>query len=265
MRTLSILVLLAAVMVIWAGACYALLEAGSPIPYSPRGGFSAGVGYQYSKSGWEYDGGEGLEGESLDGEDLPGDITQNYFYGQARYGFMPGWEAYLNLGAVNATVEQVIGPPDADEAVDFDGDYKIFYGAGLRGLIYGTQQYQIGPFFQYNMYSDYKKDLTVSMGGQDFTVPVEYVDAYDMSVGLGINYPVGAAGMLYGGAFAYWSKGTAKFEMQQTMEYDVKEQGIVGGFLGLRLPLASGLQLNFEGMYRSNATASVSINKAFGM
>jgi hypothetical protein len=266
MRTLSIVALLAAVTVFWTGACYALLEIGSPIPYSPQGGFSAGIGYQYHTSGWEYDGGEDLQGESLDGEDLPGDITQNYLYAQARYGFLPGWEVYVNVGAVDSKVAEVMSPPQVDEAVDFEGDYKIFYGAGLRGLIYGTEKYQVGPFFQYNMYSDYEDELAVSTGGQDLTVPVSFVDAYDMNFGLGVNYLVGPVGMLYGGAFAYWVKGTGKFEMPQlVLEYDFKEQGSVGGFLGFRLPLGSGLQLNFEGLYKSNVTASISINKAFGM
>jgi hypothetical protein len=265
MRGLSIIVLLTAVTVVWTGASYALLEIGSPIPYAQRGGFSAGIGYQYYKSGWEYDGGEDPEGHSLDGEDLPGDITQNYLYVQARYGFMPAWEAYVNLGATDSRVREVMSPPQVDEAVDFEGDYKVFYGVGLRGLIYGTEKFQVGPFFQYNKYSNYHDDIEVSMQDQDVTIPVGFSDVYDMNFGLAVNYPVGVIGMLYGGAFAYWVKGTGKFETPQVvLEYDFKEQGSVGGFLGFRLPLGSGLQLNCEGLYKSDMVASISLNKAFG-
>jgi hypothetical protein len=261
MKTLCLFVTAVAIAVLWTGACYALSELGSPLPQAPRGGFAGGVGYANYTSTWEFDGGEN------DGDEVPGDIKQNYIFVQGSYGFLPGWEAYGRVGMANATIGEV--PGIFDEKVKFEGDYKVYFGAGMRGLIYGTETFQVGPFFQYNKYSTYEKDLEGSINTSPVTVPVDFADAYDVNFGLAGDYPIGAAGLLYGGVLAYWAKGTGTFSLPEayggTMSQDFNEKGVVGGLLGLRLPLGSGLNLNFEGDYKSGMTFSVSINKAFGM
>ncbi len=263
MRTLLLFTLLVAVVVCWTGIGFALQEIGSPIPKAPQGGFAAGIGYTYFNSQWEYDGGD------YDGEALPGDISQNFIYAQGSYGFLPGWEGYATLGVASATIDEALSTEDgADEAVAFETDRKFYFGVGLRGVIYGTETFQVGPFLQYNKLSTYEEDLEASFTGNPVDVPVTFADAYDLNVGLGLNYPVGAAGMLYGGVFAYWAKGSGEFELPDpigTISQDFQEQGSVGGFLGLRLPIGSGLNLNFEGGYKSDISAGISINKAFGM
>jgi hypothetical protein len=228
---------------------FAAQELGPPMPYAGKGHVAAGLGYYYYKAQFECD----------DGEDLPGNVIQNIVFVQASYGVFDGWEIYGRAGMGDVLAEEV--EPDLAPGVDFEGDFKFFGGVGVRGMFKTHLPVAIGPIFQYNFYSGYEDEVIEG-------VTVEYKDAYDVSIGVAFAAPSPMGiGLIYGGGFAYWAKATGAFDvpdMQLVMSEDYQEQGSVGGFLGYRLPLGSGLNLNFEGQYKSDFTVSVSLNKALG-
>jgi hypothetical protein len=249
MKTTAIMTFVTIAFVL-SSVCFAAQEFGPPAPYAQKGGFAAGVGYYYYKGTFEDD----------DGTELPGYLLQNIVFVQGSYGFADGWEGYVRVGMADATAEEV--EPDLVPGVDFEGDFRPYFGVGLRGMFLSHLPVPIGPVFQYNYYSTYEEEIVPG-------VTVEFTDAYDLSVGLGaiIPDPLGL-GTLYGGVFGYWAKASGVFDvpaMEFNESYDYQEKGSVGGFFGLGLPLGSGLKLNFEGQYKSEFTASVSLNKAFGV
>jgi hypothetical protein len=246
MRTATVLTIVIAVFALGSMAL-ASAEFGPPTPVAQQGQFAVGVGYNYSASEWENEDADTVDEYCA---------KQNQMFVQGTYGVVNGLEVYGRLGMADATIEAPL-ERDIGDPTDFEGDYELYYGVGVRGHFKSHLPVIVGAVFQYNRLSTYE--------ATDFIMPgldVSYEDGYDVSVGLSLEHVL-SIGSIYGGGVAHWAKGSATAIIPDagTITANYQEKGNVGGFLGLRLPLGSGLIANFEGQYKSDFSVSVSLGK----
>ena len=221
---------------------------GPPMPYAHEGKFAVAGGFARSMSEWV------VEGQ----DDKVGDVTKNMLFVQGNYGLWKGVECYARVGVADLTVEY-----DQDLlTADFEGDYAAFASIGIKSLFKTHLPLMMGPFIQYTYYSDYEDD---DVGGAE----VEYDEVYDLSMGVSLQHQVSLA-TLYGGGVIYWSKATehwtylvAALDDDCTEVCDLAEDGTVGGFVGVDIPVSASMRFNLEGQYRSDITFSVALNMAF--
>jgi hypothetical protein len=220
---------------------------GPPMPYAQKGKLAVAGGFARSMSEWV------VEGH----DDKVGDATSNLLYLQGSYGLWKGTECYARVGIANLSIEY---DPDVWTA-DFEGDYAAFMSIGLKSLFKTHLPVMMGPFVQYTFYSDYEDDDVAG-------AKVEYDEVYDLSMGVSLQRQVSMV-TVYGGAFAYWSKATERWThvpppsaSGHTDVCDFAEDGSVGGFGGLNVPVTGCIKFNVEGQYKSDISFSVSLNMA---
>lgn len=246
-------------------------------PFTPAAqeeNVAVGLGYFYFSDKWE--------AEDSGWEDIK--LKQHRVYLQAAYGFMEDWEVYLRIGGADMKADDVFTLGESE----FDGDMKPFGTVGLRGAMEITPAISIGPFVQISRYSDYDdkrsssftllSDLSdpalgVILPAGTYTVSeqLDIKDAWDVSAGVGIQGNIGKA-TLYAGPFLYWSRaeveetliltGPLSGTLRASTDYESKSN--IGGFAGVRIPLARGLLLDAEAQLRSEFSAGLSLTYAFG-
>jgi len=245
----SVLVLFATSSLVYAG------QFGPPEPAAKEGKVSIGTGYFYYSAKWEDEEGDEVK------------LRSNEAYLQLSYSFIKGWEVYGRVGGTDIKFSDVIEaqPLFFLPARDFKDGLKLFGTLGLRGLLYDSPKFGIGPFFQYSRYGSHK---------DDFIFVPEYIEAkfkdrYDISGGLSLQAKFGSAS-IYGGPVFYRARAEVEVNSTNiltgatgTRSFKIKEKGDIGGFAGLRLPLTKNLNFEVEGQLKSKFSVGGALTYSF--
>lgn len=258
MVIVAVLILFVTSSVVYAG------QFGPPEPTAKEGKVALGVGYFYSSAKLKPKNTEDWE---------EGKINQNQAYLQLSYGIIKNWEAYLRVGGADLKVKNAITDSDITNSgpKDFKDGLKPFGTLGIKGLLYESQSFGIGPFVQATLYSSYKDEWTYSeLGWSDSgTLKAKYKNPRDINLGVSAQAKIGGV-ILYGGPVAYWYKAKAEVDVQNlttgTSGSDsttYKEKNNVGGFAGVRLPLGKGLSIEVEGQMKSRFSFGGALTYSF--
>jgi hypothetical protein len=244
-------------------AVFAGQDLGHPSPTGEVWEPTIGLGYHNYTSEWKPD----------DPEFSQGEIKRNFFWLQVGAPFHENWEAYVRIGAADLRAPGVF---PFDPPKDFEGKYTVALTFGLKGLVYSTPSWGIGPFVQASFYPDHEiteSGMIPENGGAggDALVTIRYKDMYDASFGLGGQLNATSA-IIYGGVFGYTSKVTGWGEVDliddpgkpERFKTDGKEKNTVGGFVGASVAIGLNTDLNLEGQYKSKASFTVSFTTRLG-
>lgn len=230
-------------------------EFGASAPYTKEGQFSMALGYSYTDSKVK------IDDTSVAG-DSDQTFTQNQFYLEGGYGIAKDWEMFLRLGAADLKAKGAFvdsSLPGGTE--DFSSGYKFFGTLGFRGEFYKTPSFGIGAFLQGSYFSN--SDDTDAAGSK-----FELKSMYEIDFGLDIHGKVGPV-LLYAGPFLYVFRGDVE-DTDTTLSpptvigsTSFKENTLVGGYAGARVPFGGSFYANFEGRYQSGGAFAVSLGTTF--
>lgn len=241
-----VLLLVASVDLLYAG------QYGPVEPTAAVGKVSLGAGYFYSEQGFK-SGNFNFGGASLYFDSFK--LQSNQVYGQLSYGLTKECEAYIRVGAADATIRG-----------ESWGDTSKIYGTfGFRGVFYKQDWLSIGGFLQFNYYSTYKDSLQLSgvVSGSTVIVreEVKLKNPRDLSIGLAMQAKNNCF-TVYGGPFAYWTKNQAEAQLSSSVAgvgsagasdtVNLKDKTNVGGFFGVKVPLTKQLSFSAEGQFRDS-------------
>lgn len=242
---------------------------GSPEPTANAGKASLGVGYLYYSSDWKPDdtsffGIEGVWRET--------DVKSDQVYIQASFSFVKNWEVYLRFGGADVKVENAFWG-----LKDFKADFKPFGTAGIKGLVYNKGYFGLGPFVQANyIFQNFKDEISgyVDLGGGTVVFVSDkrkYKHPWDINVGFAF-YIKNEGISLYGGPFIYWGKAKIEDEISvsgsgisisDSDSTTYKEKGNLGGYLGVKVPLGEGFNLEVEGQAKKNLSVGAALTYSF--
>jgi len=225
-------------------------EFGYPEPTAKEGSFAVTGGYFYHTAELDPDDSVNFEKNK---------IRQNEGYLQVSYGFVKNWEAYLRVGGADLK---------ADNA--FDGEslrkgLQPFGTAGIKGIIYSNAGFAIGPFVQGTLgstYEDTETSLTASTA-------VKYKNPWEVDAGVGLQLKMNDC-ILYGGPVLYWAQADVEKETtflgtqtSVSVSTTYEEDGLIGGFAGLKIPLGKGLSIQVEAQQKSKFSIGGAVAYAF--
>jgi hypothetical protein len=240
-------------IVILFSTIFSVAQAGQFGPQEPtakEGGFSVSAGYTYYNGKWK-----------TGGDDYK--VTQNLAFIQGSYTFNKLWEAYARVGGANMKAEDIFATGES-----LRDKTQPFGSIGLKGLLYDTPSFGIGPFFQASyLFGSYKDDRTVVAAGGTGTLDAKWKNQWDISFGLGMQTKINGF-ILYGGPFLYWAQSTLDYTStvpgsRSSLSYTFKEKNNVGGFLGLRMPITKKISIDVEGELKNNVAGGIKVNYAF--
>ena len=264
------LVLVIAIAAIFAtGSMVYAGQFGPPEPAAKEGKVSLGVGYFY------YSAKSKPKDKYMD-EDLSwpeNKSTSNQAYLQLGYGFTKNWETYLRVGGADLKIKDAITESDFTNSgpKDFKDGLKPFGTLGIKGLLYESRSFGIGPFLQASLSSSYKDEWTLNeLGWSDQGyVKVKFKKPWEVNLGVGLQGKIGET-IIYGGPVAYWTRSkvelsAANLDTGNTYSASTtyKEKNNIGGFAGVRVPLGKGLSLEVEGQMKSKFSMGGALTYSF--
>ena len=234
------LVLISAVLVVLFSTRVYAGEFGPVGPAGKDGQFTLGAGYFLSQTK--------IRPGSNDFFD-EAEIRRNEVYLQAGYSFTKNWEAYVRLGGADFRADNAF---EFDSGLkDFSDGMKPFAAVGIRGLAYSNAAFGIGPFLQTSFYSDFKKTENGRLLGLPVSEELKFKGLWELDLGAVVQVKLKDV-VCYAGPVVYWTrtkveaKGTVLGAVFADEASTFKEKENVGGFGGLRVPLAKGLNLGIE-------------------
>jgi hypothetical protein len=236
MRRTWVLILSLIICISISGIAYAG-DFGPPEPTAKAGALSVGVGYFYHTSKWEPDKGNF--------NDIK--VFQNHVYLQLSYCIVKNLEFYLRGGGADFKANNTgIG--------EFRKAMKPFGTAGIKAVVYDYNGFAIGPFVQGSLFSDFEQERSIT---------IKFLHPWEVNAGIGLQLKRNDF-ILYGGPVAYWSRAKVKSKVSGTTNSTTfGETGDVGGFLGLKIPLYTGLSIEMETQLKSRISVGGALTYAF--
>jgi uncharacterized repeat protein (TIGR03803 family) len=228
--------------------CAPPVYAGSYGPTEPVGKLSLGVGYDYDQQNFKT-GTFTVNGTRVALDDFT--LRSNQAYLQGTYSFIKNWEVYMRLGATNARSVNA----------DFTDNTARFFGAaGIRGVFFTKDDFSLGGFARYTYFSDWKGSIVLGAGpAATNTYYIDIKNPWNVDVGISGEYKIKSF-TLYGGPVLYWSRATLDANLagvaggnvilQGSGSSSLTEKSNIGGFFGVRVPLANKLFLTVETQYK---------------
>jgi len=241
---LSIILCMAVSSIAYAG------EFGYPEPTAKEESLAITAGYFYHTAEWNPNDLVNFEKNK---------IRQNEAYLQVSYGFVKNWEVYLRAGGADLK---------ADNAFDGEslGKGLLPFGtAGIKGIVYSNAGFAIGPFVQGTLASTYK-DTETSL---TTSTAVKYKRPWEVDAGVGLQLKINDY-ILYGGPVVYWAQ--LKVDKETTFLFlgtttsvstTYEEEGLIGGFAGVKIPLGKGLSIQVEAQQKSKFSIGGAVAYAF--
>lgn len=212
-------------LLVFVGKAFALAPLGSLVPELGQDQWSLGFDYSYSDMDIEISGG---------GTSATIDVDTNMFFANLGYGLTNEWEAFVRLGVADV------------ETGAFDGDYEFAYGFGTKVNLGNYSGMDWGALFQIGWFE-----------GEDTVAGVDLdFDAYEIQIAVGPTYNAGNYKIYYG-PFLHFINGDGDAEIAGlgTGSYDLEEESILGGFVGISTDLTSNSNLSVEYQFTNDAQA----------
>ncbi len=215
--------LICAIVVLSACPAWSLTFMGPPTSNLGQGQVQGGVDYSNS----EYDVEFSVAGTTATLDDVEHDST----FGRLSYG------VYDNL--------QVFGRLGLSEVADMGDEFA--WGAGFKSKLTETGDVDWGMLFQIIVASG---DDTATI--KDFSVRGDF-DIYEMQIAVGPTLG-GDNFCLYGGPFAHVVSGDVDINIAgQKSSFDIKEESVLGGYVGVLLKISEIVNVAIEQQWTDNA------------
>jgi hypothetical protein len=212
-------------------------------PNAKPGTFSVGVGYFYHTSKWEPDKSEHFTDTK---------VLQNQVYLQLSYCVVKNLEFYLRGGGADFKANDF--KANNTDISDFRKGMKPFGTAGIKAIVYDYEGFAIGPFVQGSLFSNFEQEKTIT---------VKFKQPWEVNAGVGLQLKRNDF-IIYGGPVAYWNRAKIESEVSgTTYSTNCGETGDVGGFLGVKIPLYTGLSFELETQLKSRVSVGGNFTYAF--
>ena len=244
---------------------FALDFMGPPTAEIEKGMFRAGIDYTFTDMDLELIEGKGttfFEGELLEpyalGSQTISGFEVNTLYATIGYGVFENCEAFLRIGAANAT----FGDSLWDEGEDYDSDIDFAIGAGIKMNFYKEFDWKIGGVIQIN-----RLELDGKLDSSSWAIPQPQmidISTSEIQIAIGATYMYSRRLSIYGGPFAHFISGDFDFEFIRADEesfliselsWEINEGPIYGGYLGAQYELTKNIFANME--FQNSSDASV--------
>ena len=244
---------------------FALDLMGPPTAEIEKGMSRVGIDYAFSDMDLELIEGKGttfrdgtlLGSGSVASQTISG-FKVNTLYAVIGYGVFDNCEAFLRMGAANAT----FGDSLWEEGEDFDGDIDFAIGAGIKANFYKEFNWKIGGVIQIN-----RAELDGKLDSSSWTVPQpQLVDitTTEIQIAIGATYLYSRRLSIYGGPFAHFISGDFDFDFNRSTDtvsdvgkfsWQINEGPTYGGYLGAQYELTQNISGNIE--YQNSSDANV--------
>jgi len=268
-KVLSFTVVLAFLLLLNSSA-YCLDVMGPPVAELEFGQVRAGLDFTSSKMDLEMTNGlyddyiDGIWIESGEALDVKlKDFKINRTYVNVGYGLGEGLEAFLRIGGANAKFDDSIWLNDEE----FTSGAEFSAGGGIKFTFYREGDLKLGGLFQANMSSFDGELSSINWPSSDF---VE-VSTAEMQFALGASGTVNENISIYGGPYLHFVSGDLEDNISElyvnpsdstdygllTSEFtwDIEEESILGGYLGVQMNFAENCSFNIEYQHTANAGA----------
>jgi hypothetical protein len=181
----------------------------------------------------------------------------NTLYATVGYGVFENGEAFIRMGAANAT----FGDSLWDEGEDFDSKYNFAIGAGLKATLYESFAWKIGGVFQIN-----RTELDGEIDSSSWAIPQPHfaeISMTEMQIALGATYLYSGRLSIYGGPFAHYISGDFDYKFTKIttnldtaeVSWEINEGPTYGGYIGAQIKIAKNSSANIEYQHTANASA----------
>jgi hypothetical protein len=168
---------------------------------------------------------------------------QTQAYTQLGVSLTDNFEIYLQGGAADLQLEA------------FDEGYVPFGSLGFKLLFSDSKPVNIGFFAQGSYFADYEGPGFA--GGPELT----FTKNWEANGGLVLQTVLEGA-ILYGGPIFYARQGDVEITTTNTTS-SYEEQGNFGGFVGIRWPIKSGINIDIEAQYKTNFSGGGALHFLF--
>ncbi|MFW6115134.1 MAG: hypothetical protein ACOC6E_02425 [Thermodesulfobacteriota bacterium] len=154
---------------------------------------------------------------------------------------------------------------DVFSAGDFDDDFRPFGTIGVKGLIDLEPYFEIGLFAQGSVYSTFKDQDTVLVGGVPVTQQIKIKDFTEIYAGLLLQRKINNI-CIYGGPFLYWTEADVEvsiLEMPLSGSDTFEEPNNFGGAVGIKIPVSQTINIELEAQYRQAFSGGGSFTYSF--
>ncbi|MBN2592226.1 MAG: hypothetical protein JXA81_01875 [Sedimentisphaerales bacterium] len=236
---------------------------GPPTAEIEKGMFRAGIDYTFSDmdleliegKGTTFRNGELLGSGSAASQTISG-FEVNTLYAIIGYGVFENCEAFVRMGAANAT----FGDSLWDEGEDFDSDIDFAIGAGIKANFYKGFDWKIGGVIQIN-----RAELDGKLNSSSWVIPQPQlvdISTTEIQIAIGATYMHSRRLSIYGGPFAHFISGDFDFQFNRVTDeffdvgkfsWQINEGPTYGGYLGAQYELTQNISGNIEYQNSSNA------------
>jgi hypothetical protein len=244
---------------------FALDLMGPPTAEIEKDMFRAGIDYTFSDmdleliegKGTTYRNGELLGSGSAASQTISG-FEINTLYATIGYGVFENCEAFLRMGAANAT----FGDSLWDEGEDYDSDIDYAIGLGIKANFYKEFNWRIGGVIQIN-----RAELDGKLDSSSWVIPqpqIVDITTTEIQIAIGATYLYSRRLSIYGGPFAHFISGDFDFQFNRVTDeffdvgefsWEINEGPIYGGYLGAQYELSKNIYANIE--FQNSSDASV--------
>ena len=244
---------------------FALDLMGPPTAEIEKGMFRAGIDYTFSDmdleliegKGITYRNGELLGSGSAASQTISG-FEINTLYATIGYGVFENCEAFLRMGAANAT----FGDSLWDEGENYDSDIDFAIGLGIKANFYKEFNWRIGGVIQIN-----RAELDGKLDSSSWVIPqpqIVDITTTEIQIAIGATYLYSRRLSIYGGPFAHFISGDFDFQFNRVTDeffdvgefsWEINEGPIYGGYLGAQYELSKNIYANIE--FQNSSDASV--------
>lgn len=211
------------VVVLSANPLWALTFMGPPTSDLQQG--QTRIGLDYSSSEYDAD----ISGPLLSG--TLAEVGQDAFFARLAAAPLEKTEWSILLGI--------------SEISDLGDEFA--WGLGFKGTLIDSAPVSWGALFQM-IHSE--GDDSDSIGGLAITGDFDF---YEMQIAVGPSYRAGNV-CVYGGPFLHFMSGDVDIRFAgQTLSYDLEQESIFGGYVGLSAEIAQDVNFGLEGQFTADA------------
>lgn len=187
------------------------------------------IGFDYSTGEYDID----VSGPLLPGTVTLRDIDNDAFFGLVSAAPFDKAELFIRLGMAETA----------------DSGNEFAWGAGFKATVFDSSPAPWGVLFQITHVEG--DDSYIDSG----SAVTEDFDLYEMQIAVGPSYREGNV-CIYGGPFLHFVNGDLDLRYAgQKFSYDVEEESVFGGYIGLSAEIAESVSLAVEGQFTGGASA----------
>lgn len=222
-------------------------EIGS-LPRANAGMFSLSAGYYSMNSEWD-----GFDSSSTN--DLIGDIERTAPFIKLGFEVVDDWYASVLFG-----YEKSQNNPSLTTTPKLDTNSDFFVGAELKGVLYRDENISAGPFIQLDAYTNFSTSGPILNNGTIETIDADVTEIYTATAGFIGQYEFEKLAV-YGGAYFIQSEATLEGTLgTSSLDLTLEDDNNARLLLGVNIPLAEKLSIDFETHYYDEASFAVTLN-----